>query len=51
MMQKALRALAMNGWIIKTARGEYALADSLFERWLSEQIKAGPLAAPGAMVG
>ena len=51
MMQKALRALAMNGWIIKTARGEYALADSLFERWLSEQIKAGTLAAPGAMVG
>jgi hypothetical protein len=51
MMQKALRSLAMNGWIIKTARGEYALADSLFDRWLSEQIKTGTLAAPGAVLG
>ena len=50
MMQKALRSLAMNGWIMKTARGEYTLTDSLFERWLSEQIRAGTLVAPGAMV-
>ncbi len=45
-MQKALRSLAMNGWIIRAARGEYVLADSLFEQWLSEQIRTGLLPAP-----
>lgn len=45
-MQKALRSLAMNGWIIRAARGEYVLADSLFEQWLGEQIKTGLLPAP-----
>lgn len=46
LMQKALRSLAMNGWIIRSARGEYVLADSLFEQWLGEQIKTGLLPAP-----
>ena len=51
LMQKALRSLAMNGWIIRTARGEYTLADGLFERWLNEQIKTGALPAPAAVTG
>ncbi len=45
-MQKTLRSLAMNGWIIRAARGEYVLADSLFEQWLADQIKTGLLPAP-----
>jgi len=48
LMQKALRSLAMNGWIIRTARGEYALADHLFGQWLHEQIKTGTLPVPAA---
>ncbi len=36
LMQKAVRALAMNGWVFRQGRGEYALADPLFERWIGE---------------
>ncbi len=46
LMQKALRSLAMNGWILRAGRGEYVLADSLFEQWLNEQIKTGMLTPP-----
>ncbi len=51
LMQKAQRSLAMNGWIIRAARGEYLLADSLFEQWLGEQIKTGLLPAPAPIKG
>ena len=46
LMQKSVRSLAMNGWIFRHARGEYAIADRLFEQWLIEQIKSGLLPAP-----
>lgn len=49
MMQMAMRRLAMNGRIIFSARGEYALADSPFAQWLHEQIRSGALAPPAAV--
>jgi hypothetical protein len=50
-MQRAVKLLAMSGWIIKQARGEYVLADNLFQRWLSEPTRTGLLPAPGAGIG
>ena len=46
LMQRSLRSLAMSGWVIRQARGDYAVSDKLFERWLHEQIKAGTLPTP-----
>jgi hypothetical protein len=46
LMQRALRSLAMQGWVIRRGRGDYALADALFERWLQDQLRAGTLPAP-----
>jgi len=46
-MQKAVRALADQGWVIRQDRGDYVLTDSLFEQWLSQQVRAGALPSPG----
>lgn len=46
LMQRSLRSLAMSGWVIRQARGDYAVSDKLFERWLHEQIKSGTLPTP-----
>ena len=49
LMQKAVRSLADQGWIIRQDRGDYVLTDSLFERWLDEQVRRGALPAPGTV--
>lgn len=45
-VQRALKALGDRGWVIRQDRGDYRLADSLFEQWLHERLKAGQLPAP-----
>ena len=45
-LQRTLRSLADKGLIIRSDRGEYRIADSLFEQWLSAQIKLGVLPGP-----
>jgi uncharacterized protein len=45
-VQRAVRGLTANGWIIKQGRGDYRLADQLFEQWLKTQIRSGQLSGP-----
>lgn len=47
-VQRALKSLGDRGWIVRQDRGDYRLADSLFEQWLNERLKAGQLPAPGS---
>lgn len=46
LMQRAIRQLALAGWIIREGRGRYSLADLLLRRWLEEQVRAGALPPP-----
>jgi uncharacterized protein len=45
-VQRAVRALATAGWIIKQGHGDYRIADQLFEQWLQTQIRNGLLTGP-----
>lgn len=44
--QRSLKSLADKGLIIRSDRGEYRIADSLFQQWLITQIKMGALPGP-----
>lgn len=46
LVQRGVKALADKGWVIKQDRGDYKLADALFEQWLQAQIKRGLLPSP-----
>lgn len=45
-VQRAASSLAAKGWIIRQARGDYRIADGLFEQRLREQVKTGLLQGP-----
>jgi hypothetical protein len=45
-IQRAVKSLADKGWLIRHDRGEYKIADSLFEQWLTDQLRTGALPGP-----
>lgn len=45
-LQRSVRLLAHKGWIVRIERGDYRIADNLFEQWLSSQVRSGLLALP-----
>lgn len=51
LVQRGIKSLADKGWVIKQDRGDYKLADALFEHWLQAQIKRGLLPSPAQQRG